>query len=124
MNTSYQHIRRTGRGFTLIEIMLSIGILGIGVVMVLTVLPVGADWTRRSVDDSSAQTVALNAFAVLQTHYPLGSANASALVSAVPKTGQPLAGQLMLFPNINTNIPIDLTSGQPSERCYKWGYNT
>ena len=57
------------RAFSLVEVLLAIFILGIGMIMVASVFPVGATWTRQTAEESIAQTVAQNALSVLQTHY-------------------------------------------------------
>ena len=111
--TTLQPHGRRHAGFSLVEILLSVGILGIGLVMVATVFPVGASWTRRGIDDSVAQTVAQDALAVLQSHYPFGSANADLLATSVPKD------QIVLFPQIDSKIPA--SPAVLSERCYKFG---
>jgi prepilin-type N-terminal cleavage/methylation domain-containing protein len=57
------------RGFSLVEVLLAIFILGIGMIMVASVFPVGANWTRQTTEESNAQTVVQNALSVLQVHY-------------------------------------------------------
>src|SRR5271170_4830714 len=91
------------RGFSLIEVMLSVFILGIGLIMVATIFPVGADWTRQTAQNDVAQTVAQNALSVIQATYgPNGSA-ANQLSS--------ITGGLQALPSMSNNLPV-------SERCY------
>jgi len=52
-----------------VEVLLAILILGIGLIMVASVFPVGANWTRQATEESVAQTIAQNAFSVIQMHY-------------------------------------------------------
>ncbi len=59
-------------GFSLVEVLLAIFILGIGLIMVASVFPVGATWTRQATEESIAQTIAQNAYSVLQKHYGPG----------------------------------------------------
>jgi prepilin-type N-terminal cleavage/methylation domain-containing protein len=62
------------RGFSLVEVLLAMFILGIGMIMVASVFPVGANWTRQTTEDSVAQTVVQNALSVIRTHYgPTGN---------------------------------------------------
>jgi prepilin-type N-terminal cleavage/methylation domain-containing protein len=60
---------RARRGFSLVEVLLAVFILGIGLIMVASVFPVGANWTRQTTEQSVAQTIALNAVSVIQNHY-------------------------------------------------------
>lgn len=60
---------RARRGFSLVEVLLAIFILGIGMIMVASVFPVGANWTRQTAETSVAQNVAQNAVTVIKQHY-------------------------------------------------------
>ena len=55
------------RGFSLVEVLLAIFILGIGVIAVAALFPAGIAQQRRSVDDIIGPIVANNALAVLRT---------------------------------------------------------
>jgi prepilin-type N-terminal cleavage/methylation domain-containing protein len=57
------------RGFSLVEVLLAMFILGIGMIMVASVFPVGANWTRQATEESVAQTIVQNALSVIRTHY-------------------------------------------------------
>ena len=46
------HLLHRRRAFSLMEVLLAVFILGIGLIMVATVFPVGADWTRQSTEDT------------------------------------------------------------------------
>jgi prepilin-type N-terminal cleavage/methylation domain-containing protein len=108
--------RATARGFSLVEVLLAIFILGIGMIMVASVFPVGADWTRQTTEDTVAQAIAQNAFTVIETHYGPGgdrpelgiNVGNTVLSGATPFQLQPLPGL--------TNIPI-------GERAYQFGSN-
>src|SRR4051812_41156300 len=54
----------TRRGFSLVEVLLAIFILGIGMIMVASVFPVGANWTRQTAEGSVSQTIAQSAMSV------------------------------------------------------------
>lgn len=70
---------RPGRsGFTLIEIMLALGVLGVGMVMVATVFPAAIHQTRQSDRNTKAVLIAGNARTVLSmklTHARLSAAD-------------------------------------------------
>jgi prepilin-type N-terminal cleavage/methylation domain-containing protein len=57
------------RGFSLVEVLLAMFILGIGMIMVASVFPVGANWTRETTEESVAQTIVQDALTVIKTHY-------------------------------------------------------
>lgn len=57
------------RGFSLVEILLSIFILGIGMIMVASIFPVGANWTRQATEETIGQTIAQNALSVIEQYY-------------------------------------------------------
>jgi prepilin-type N-terminal cleavage/methylation domain-containing protein len=57
------------RAFSLVEVLLAIFILGIGMIMVASVFPVGANWTRQTAETSIGQNIAQNALTVIQKHY-------------------------------------------------------
>jgi len=64
--------RRGRRGFSLVEILLSVFILGIGMIMVASVFPVGANWTRQATEETVGQVIAQNAESVIMSHYRAG----------------------------------------------------
>ena len=55
------------RGFSLVEVLLAIFILGVGIIAVAALFPAGIAQQRRSVDDIIGPIVANNAMAVLRT---------------------------------------------------------
>lgn len=63
---------RPARGFSLVEVLLAIFILGIGLIMVATIFPVGAKWTRENAEESLAANIARNAEAVIRAKYANG----------------------------------------------------
>lgn len=60
-------IRVRRRGFSLAEMLIAIFLLGIGIISIATLFPVGLTQQRRSTDDLIAPTVANNAFSVIQS---------------------------------------------------------
>ncbi|MEE8154526.1 MAG: prepilin-type N-terminal cleavage/methylation domain-containing protein, partial [Phycisphaerales bacterium] len=55
------------RSFSLIEVLLSVFILGIGVISIAALFPAGIAQQRQSVDDITGPIVAQNALAILRT---------------------------------------------------------
>lgn len=51
-------MKAQGRGFTLIEIIISLSILAVGLVGILSLFPIGFDSARRSVDSTQAAVFA------------------------------------------------------------------
>jgi prepilin-type N-terminal cleavage/methylation domain-containing protein len=58
--------RRSRRGFTLTEILMAAGILGIGLTMVMSVFPVAVDQTRRSHEITMSALCARNVAATIR----------------------------------------------------------
>ncbi|MGN6369335.1 MAG: type IV pilus modification PilV family protein [Phycisphaerae bacterium] len=105
---------RSRRGFSLLEVLLATFILGIGLIMVASVFPVGANWTRESTENSIAQTIALNAVETIKARYSPNSQDgnhANQLYLVAPS--DLAAGKL---PNFVGALGIPL-----SERCYQFG---
>jgi prepilin-type N-terminal cleavage/methylation domain-containing protein len=66
MMTRARHNHRP-RGFSLIEVLLAIFILGVGVISIAALFPAGIAQQRASVDDSLGPTIANNAISLLRT---------------------------------------------------------
>ena len=61
------------RGFTLVEVLLAVFILSMGLIMLLAIFPVGADWTRQVTEETIGQTIAQNAMSVIRMRYGPGN---------------------------------------------------
>ncbi|HVX86525.1 MAG TPA: prepilin-type N-terminal cleavage/methylation domain-containing protein [Phycisphaerae bacterium] len=98
MKVSPIQLRR--RGFSLIEVLLATFILAIGLIMVATIFPVGADWTRQATEDTVSRTIAENAFNLIRSRVT------GAQMTSVSTTLQGLPG---------------LTAISLAERTYQFG---
>ena len=118
--------------FSLVEVLLAIFILGIGMIMVASVFPVGANWTRQTAEESVGQTVAQNALTVLQKHYGRGGDLSLAIapdfmsatnVNSVLKAASPSPDPAIPGPYALQAFPF-FTSIPVRERCYQFGSNS
>ena len=75
---------RRMRGFTLIEILLAVFILGVGLTMVACIFPVGADFTRQNVEETVAGMVAENARAIILAKYTYSDFSAVTTLMPLP----------------------------------------
>jgi len=62
------HTRRSPRGFSLTEILMAVGILGIGLSMVATIFPVAVDQTRRATDSTMSALCARSVAAMMRAN--------------------------------------------------------
>lgn len=65
MNRIMQKSRHAA--FTLVEVLIAIAILGVGLIMVASIFPVAATWTRQAAEETVASQVALNAMNIMKT---------------------------------------------------------
>jgi prepilin-type N-terminal cleavage/methylation domain-containing protein len=99
------------RGFSLVEVLLATFILAIGLIMVATIFPVGADWTRQATEANVAQVVAQNAINIIRQRYSAGGTQAGQIYTYFKTSATPTSVQAL--PNL-TAIPI-------AERTYQFG---
>jgi hypothetical protein len=101
--------------------MLAVFILGIGLIMVATLFPVGADWTRQSAEDSISQTVAQDALGVIHAHYGPGGNlyGAGVGLAALPAPTAGATSPLQALPGLTNTALIPV-----AERCYQFGSST
>ena len=95
-------VRGRAGGFTLVELLLAVFLLTIGLIGLLSIFPIGADWTRQITEESISQTVARDAMAMIEGKYSysdLSGVNSYSLVA---------------MPNLATKFPA-------SERSYQYG---
>jgi prepilin-type N-terminal cleavage/methylation domain-containing protein len=113
MNPAHPTIKPR-RGFSLLEVLLATFILGIGLIMIASVFPVGANWTRESTENTIAQTIALNAVDTIKARYGPNSQDGNHVNKLYLLAPADLsAGQL---PNFVGGLGIPL-----AERCYQFG---
>ena len=97
------------RAFSLIEVLIAMMILGIGLLMIAAILPVGGNWTRQSTHETIAQSVAHSALSIIQRRYSQSGDGSNALANA---SSQALS-TLVALPGF-TDIPAN-------ERAYQFG---
>ena len=85
--------RQPRRGFSLVELMIAIMILGLGMVMVATVFPISLDMTRETLQMSISQSAADTAYGTLALRMPTDKFGLDGN-SAPPAEQRPV-----LFPN-------------------------
>jgi prepilin-type N-terminal cleavage/methylation domain-containing protein len=106
--------RRATGGFSLVELLLAVMILGVGLTMVASVFPVGATWTRQTAEETVGGIVARNAVAIIQAKYNagymagIGSPRGSGTATVVPLPG--IGANSILLPLV--------------ERAYDFGRGT
>ncbi len=111
------------RAFTILEILLAVFILGIGMIMVAAVFPVGAKWTREATEDTVGQGIANNAVQTIESAYSYPNGQLTGFVTpdrnpATSKNTILLSGnpfQLQALPGF-INIPL-------GTRAYAFGSN-
>ena len=144
--TSVRMTPGSPRAFSMVEVLLAMFILAIGMIMVMSVFPVGAKWTRDAVDASVEESVARNAVAVIKTHYGPGGnlqgmLDPSNMVVLAPWFYNPggyfhgpveaaLYSKIPVFEGITLDPPFivqgvpGLTSIPLNERAYQFGSST
>jgi prepilin-type N-terminal cleavage/methylation domain-containing protein len=114
---------RSGRGFSLIEVLLAIFILGIGMIMVASVFPVGANWTRQAAEDSVGQMVAQMAETVIRKHYgPGGDMTYFGLNTPVIGSSNTILNSTNASPFQLQALPF-FTRIPANERAFQFGAN-
>ncbi|HPD31820.1 MAG TPA: type II secretion system protein [Phycisphaerae bacterium] len=115
-------------GFSLLELMIAIVILGIGMVMVATIFPIGIDMAAQTVQMNIAQSVADAALATLKLKVPsisdlTGDSVASYLVFAPDVTATDLDTVIDNSANNNDVLALALSgkkSGPPPPPLTDW----
>jgi len=98
--------------FSLIEVLIAILILGIGLLMIAAIFPVGGNWTRQSAEETVAQSVARSAVSLIQRRYAQSGDGSDTLANA--------SGQIS---QILTPLP-GFTDIPSTERSFQFGANT
>ena len=94
-------------GFSLVEVLMATMILGVGLIMIASVFPVGATWTRQNAEETVAGFVSRNAVAIIRTKYVAADFKnvSTTLVSVMDTT---------VCPNVAAKLPF-------VERAYDFG---
>lgn len=114
MKSRLKNIRR--KGFSLIEVLIAIAILGVGLVMVATIFPVAATWTRQAAEETVASQVALNAVNIIKVKL---STNAFSWQNNMTYP----AGSLSIYNGRIYKANVDIASGgaaPPSNSSWVW----
>lgn len=108
------------RGFSLMEVLLATFILSIGLIMVASIFPVGANWTRQVVEDRTGQLIAENAVSIIKLRYPENNNYFNPNINDPTSQNTVLKGTtpfiLQAIPSFTSVIPLN-------ERAYQFGSN-
>ncbi|MGN6366672.1 MAG: type IV pilus modification PilV family protein [Phycisphaerae bacterium] len=99
--------------FSLVEVLVAIFVLGIGLLMVAALFPLGGNWTRRSAEEGMAQSVARSAFALIQQRY----AQAQAGGMSIANTPDAVLQNVTILPGLHEDPPVIA----PNERACDLG---
>lgn len=102
------------RGFTLIEIMFAIAILGVGLIMVAATFPIAIKWTTEDAQKTIGQTIAQSAVAYLYNNFGAGT------IDAPPGTTAWISLATLPLPayELKSAIPYSTTVGGTSGNPY------
>lgn len=107
--------RRARRGFTLMEILIAIFILTVGLVMVATVFPVAANWTRQDAERTVAGLIARNAAALIKSTYTVQDMTVVEPING-KTTPVTFTQHIEMLPNLSYKLPW-------AQRAYAFGAN-
>jgi len=65
-----RHLRQARSGFSLTEVLMAVGVLGVGMTMVASVFPVAVDQSRQSREDTMAALSARSVAAIMRAYRP------------------------------------------------------
>ncbi len=108
--SSSSSVAKHRRGFTLIEIMFAIAILGVGLIMVAATFPIAIKWTTEDAQKTIGQTIAQSAVAYLYNNFGAGTIDAPPGTTAwIPLATLPLPAY-----ELKSAIPYAQTVINPS----------
>ncbi len=117
--SSATSVAKNRRGFTLIEIMFAIAILGVGLIMVAATFPIAIKWTTQDAQKTIGQTIAQSAVAYLTNVYGPATANAPPSATAWTAVGSASMATYQLNSTVPYSSTLGGTSGNPYA-LYSW----
>lgn len=100
-----RNTRSRRRAFTMAEVLVSVFVLGIGLVMLAAIFPVAGDWTRQSSEESTATMIGQTAISVIQARYTAADlTSVTENVDVLPNIGTRVSWQMRAYSADTTEV--------------------